>query len=234
MVEKFSNIDGRESEVELANQVPIGGGMRGDAFEVDVKIGDHTKKFVLKKFVDYPIHLPHETLVETASQSAASAFLNHGLAKEAGLKTFTTYRLGDDGESVLMTNANIEGKICVGSNSHGVTLETLGHEKLKGIRNFDSLLENTFAEARKAGEHDLVLWGDALFFLVDPVTNDVDFVVGDYDSLSYKSNNKVLVGALHTARALTMFVQENVDNPSGYITKIDEYLKNFKKSLVLK
>ncbi len=230
-MEKFSHFEGRESQVQIHNQTPIGGGMRGDVFRVDAEVGNRTRNFVLKKFVDFQIHKPKETITETASQSAEAAFLNHALAKEAGLRTFTTYRMGEDKESILMTDAKVEGKICIGSNSHGATLETLGYEKLKEIKNFDTLLENCFEEVVKAARHDLVLWGDALFFIIDESSGDVDYIVGDYDSLSYGAENKTLAGAFLTARALIQFVTENVNEPGEYIAKIESYFKEFKRGL---
>ncbi|MBP6888670.1 MAG: hypothetical protein KBC21_03115 [Candidatus Pacebacteria bacterium] len=234
-MEKFSTITGRESEVKILNKYPIGGGMRGDVYEAEVMVGNRTKKFIIKDFVDFDLHLPHETQHITAKQSAENALLNHGLAQEAGLRTLATYRLEENGKSILMSDARIEGKVLIDTNSRDRKgLESHGLEKLDKIEHFDELLEEIIEEAYKASNHGLVLWGDALFFLVDPDQGVVDFVVGDYDSLSYQARSKLEVSISRSLKSLSTFITYNVKDPQLYLAKIQNRFNGLRPAISTK
>jgi hypothetical protein len=116
------------------------------------------------------------------------------LAKDMGLRVFSTCRISEDEKYILMTNGNKEGKYVVASNLHNnVTLENFGLSKLKLVHNLDQLIESVFNEALKANEKNIDIGGsDSLFFQVSPEAkgNNVDFFLGDLDLLRQKTNFK--------------------------------------------
>jgi hypothetical protein len=147
--------------------------------------------------------------------AARDALRNYQLAKRAGLKVFSTYRLSEDRTSILMTNGNLGGHFCFGSNIHSPRALKVMGRKIPAIDNLDELISGLVAEAQKAAEHQLQLHHDTYFFLVNRENpRRADFVDGDMDNVEEFPTECVkyllatnLYNALH---ALKNFVANNV------------------------
>lgn len=220
--------EGRNStQVIIKNERKIGNGWFSDVYQADVAIGNHTRKFVIKKFKDALI----DGKALTAKENAANAIVNYQSAKKAGLKVFTTYRLSEDGTSILMTNGSPDSTVCL-TNNEDANLWGMGLPKIKKIEEavFKGLVDKVFRQAIIAAEHDLSIWFDAFFFLYDRNTNSIDFVVGDLDLVNRR---QTLTPRLHdnladADRALGDFVQDNVQNPNSYYKIIDQMCSDIK------
>lgn len=153
-------------------------------YEVEVMVGRKKRLFVVKRF---------DKNGENAERYAREALANWKTAKEAGLKVFPTYRIGDDNRSVLMTEGGGgEKRMFIASNNSNL-LEAHGASSLlAGITDARKLFLDLFMEAVKAAEHNIAVHNDAVFFLVpenEPCPR-VDFILGDTDCLKKEINRK--------------------------------------------
>lgn len=214
----------KDGEKELSTRVVINeetkrrvaGGTYGDIFEAEVSVGSHKKTFVIKKFKD--------ALGKTAEQNARNAMQNYDVAKKAGLEVFTTYRLGDDEESILMTNGTTDKFVCIGTNVDSPQADDLLGEKIDDVdeEDFYNFVDSVLGQAVIAGDNNISLHGDAFLYFVDRETGTkLDFVIGDLDNVSkgrtYAHANGLkrnLDGALGS---LKYFIGKNFKDPENYI-----------------
>jgi len=221
---KASSMDAAEgTAVTLEKGAKLGEGAFGSVFEATVGIGDKKKRFVVKEFKDGDLAGSPD---DTAENRAKDALEHWAAAKKAGLKVFPTYRLGEDGKSVLMTSGHDDARICVDPfPDDGATVEKFGREKLQDIAGFDRLFEDLLKESRKAADHQIDIFPDAYFFLVDRNDDSVDFVLGDTDFLVTTPGahpKDYATANLRRARlVLGSFIEKNVIGP-----KKDEYLRS--------
>ncbi len=174
--EIFFHKKGKATPVRILDEKQIGSGMFGDTFEAQVLVGDKGRKFVIKKF--------KRRYNTTAAERAENAMKNYQAAKEAGLKVFTTYRLGEDGTSILMTNANSDDITCLSTLPN-----TVGDIKIKLTdESFESLTDGVFAEAKKAADANIDVYSDAYFLLVGKNSSKLDFVLGDLDNVTKEAS----------------------------------------------
>jgi len=211
------------SEVQLTKKTRIGGGEFGEVFQVEIQIGGRERTFVLKEFKDRK--------GRQAEQYAAQAMENYQKLKNAGLKVFSTYRLHEDGRSVLMTSGHTEKFVCIGSNDGSRSLKDfpeVSAEQIESIQSFETLVRSMLEQSKKASEHELAIDADAFFFLVDrDLPEKVDFVVGDVDmvgetsdsALTFEQNNHAIYTAIYH------FLKNNVTSLGEYKARLDEVYK---------
>ncbi|MFA5954352.1 MAG: hypothetical protein WC817_02335 [Patescibacteria group bacterium] len=162
----------RESEVDINEVRGLGSGTFGWVREAVVSKGNVKRTMALKHFFK-------------GREQAQSAFDNYKLAKKAGLKVFTTYRISKEGDAILMTNGNDKETVCLSLSPKEDRPKALDGESIEKIENFDELLQNLYQEAEKATKNGLYFNGDEIFFLVDKKTKTkVSFVLGDMDGIS--------------------------------------------------
>jgi len=206
----------RESEVDIEEGSELGSGRYGYVREVVVRKGDREHTMALKHFFK-------------GREQAQGALDNYKLAKKAGLKVFTTYRISKEGDSILMTNGNSEETACLEIGWKEDRLEKIGGTPIEEIDNFDELLENLYQEAEKATENGLYFNGDEYFFLVDKETKtEVDFVLGDLDGIStdlmrYKDVKHDNVSEIRTSLIFFLKQYLSPEVKSSYIQKAIEF-----------
>ncbi|MBU1091948.1 hypothetical protein KKA27_03765 [Patescibacteria group bacterium] len=208
--------------VKLERGAKLGEGAFGSVFEATIELSKRKKKFVIKEFKDGDLS---QSPKDTAENRAREAIEHWRVAKKAGLKVFPTYRIGDDEKSILMTSAHGEKNICVDPFPvDGATVETFGRSKLQEISNLDQLFEGLLKECRKATDHQIDIFPDAYFFLVDRKTDMVDFVLGDTDYLvtspGVHPKDHATSNLGRAKIVLESFIEKNVSGP-----KQKEYLK---------
>jgi hypothetical protein len=202
----------KPSIVNVLKERRIGEGSFGRTYVADVLIGRHNRRFIIKKF---------KGDTQTAEKNAARAIENYRLARDAGLKVFTTYRLADDKTSILMTNASIDSTICIGSDSFS-HLPSFGEDKIQNLEmdKFQTLLDGVYNQALIAASHDLVIHPDSFFFLFNKESGSLDFVLGDLDLIHKKPRSSfsylLLVNLDYAEMAISAFVRGNVENPDNY------------------
>jgi hypothetical protein len=211
---KFEHPDQRTAEVGIQQGVPIGRGSFGTVYEAVVTIGNHSRTMVLKKF--------RENEVGTAEENALRAFRNYSRAKEAGLKVFPTYRLGEDQESILMSDGRSGVWFCAAGNN-----ETQPY-RISTLTNLEQVVEQLTEQSILAAAADLNLREDMLFFTVQRDSKShLDFYFGDLDLLirsagrnrySTQSENLVKI-----QEALENFIEKYVDNPEQYLVMLKTY-----------
>jgi hypothetical protein len=179
----------RESNpLKVDKKRKIGGGEMGLVYEVEVTVGvkedasnqaEHSgnikkRTFALKEFHD---GADGDFVYDPAEDRAVRAMKNFSELKNAGLATWETYRLGEDGKSILMTYGEMEEWRCVGSNE-----DETGTEKMPEIENLDWLLEKMLSQVNIANNKNIHFPTDAYFFLVQKESNKkMDVLIGDLD-----------------------------------------------------
>ncbi len=207
-------------DVRLEDGRKVSQGDYGDIYEVNGFVGSHGKKFIVKKFKG-----KNEKITE---YRATKAFQNYEVAKKAGLKVFTTYRIGEDRKSILMTNGNMESAVCIGNNKKSPKAKDLLGDKIGSLGDvdFQTLVEGMYSQAILAGGQNIKVPADAYFFFVDTKTKSkVDFVIGDLDFVSKlpgKPPDRTRGNLDHALSSIDGFVQRNVWNPGKYYEKAKE------------
>jgi len=208
---------GRKVDVEVKKF--ISRGSWGSASEALIDMGGKSGDFVVK---DYG-----------SEEGAVRALKNYLVAKEAGLKVFTTFRINKDKKVVLMTTGHTEEWVCLGSNQEGRAgdLKFFDLPKLNSITNFDQFLEDYFEQAEIAARNNIYIHGDVPFFMVERKKDDaiLDFVLGDYDNLTLKVNVEMLLDENRRGllSPLIIFLAHNIKDSlraSEYITKAEEFV----------
>lgn len=205
----FERADGRKSvplSIEVQNK--IGGGNFGDVHEVTAHLEGQSQRFVLKRF--------KANEYGSAAAHAQNALENYRQAKAAGLKVFGTYRLGEDGESILMTDPRRQGEVCVGANNDGSnSLAHFGEPLLEPIESFKDFARKIFQEGAKAAQKGFCIPNDSLFFVVGVHRNpspSLDFFLGDLDGLSSQPHLTDLyqTNLRNMQEMLGVFIENNV------------------------
>jgi len=217
----FKKHDGKETAVRVISETLISDtGYFGDVFDTIIEIGGHQKRVIIKKYIGDE---------EEKRRCAKQALENYSSAKKAGLKVFPTFRISEDGKSILMTSGFLNDQICLGDNN----LKNPAIEKIKDV---DKFISSFFAEALKAAQKGIPLGADVPFIIVskDKPTK-IDFVLGDLDSLrvaedlydvwSYNIGN--------VKDELDGFCNHNI-NPNfrkKFLEKVDYYYKQALESI---
>lgn len=213
--------EGKVTLVNILNERKIGEGTTGTTYETDVLVGGRKRKFIIKRFKGSTV---------IAKKNTVRAIENYQMAKKAGLKVFPTYRLGEDGTSILMTNANVDSTICVDTLSYS-SLPSRGGTKIEiDDDKFEKLANGVFQQAGLAAKHGIYVPVDTFFFLINTETKDVDFVLGDLDTInnnpipeSAPGPNIRLVENLGQASiALQCLVLHNIENAGSCYARLRE------------
>jgi len=222
--------DGKTTPVQIKSEKMIGRGFFGDVFTADTLIkGKKPWHFVIKRFRD--------KAEGTAEDYARSAMAKYEVARKVGLRVFRTYRLGEDGRSILMTNGNDSEVICVGKvakfpGEMSSQLVDLGEPKLAPLSDaeIEALTVRIFDEASKGATNRLHIHTDAYFFIVNRETRAVDFVIGDLDNVKKMTGS--IIGSLekinieNSCFALSSFLENNVEGPEQNCKIIQENLND--------
>lgn len=200
--QKYLSVEGRSTDsLDVKLTEHIGSGQIGDVYEAEINIGNKIKMFVIKKFKD----------IEgvSATQHANEAFKGYKLAKEAKLKVFPTYRLGEDKESILMTRPNL-GDYFVFSPGRDVPDKIRDAEIKLSKEDVSKIAHKVFEEAIKASNAGIELYFDSYFFILNKkTTQDVDFLIGDFDNVKKKTSDRLLHENIMNAHyVLKCFVME--------------------------
>ncbi len=115
------------------------------------------------------------------------ALLNFQNIKKAGVKTWNTYRVSEDNTMIIMTDANVEGKILVTKNVNlSEEAKKLEKNKLNHIRNFDSFLESIYEDLVKLSKNKINIEEDTVGIIFDSEGSEngisnIDFIFADLD-----------------------------------------------------
>lgn len=199
---RFNKFDGSSTQIQIVGEKYIGGGTFGKIYLADTLVARRPRRFVIKRYKG-------DTLA--AERFAKKALTNYQRAKEAGLKVFPTYRMGEDGRSILMTDGHGDSTICLSNNR---TLPELGIPQIANAAISPSLIEGVIAQAKKASEKRILIPNDAYFFIYDRSAQTTDFVIGDLDMLGKDlSSGHALWHNMRTAKnSLLSFVYSNAQN----------------------
>jgi hypothetical protein len=198
---------GRESHVQIVEERRIGAGEVGEAFEVKALVQGRECTFVLKKFF-------HGEELNNR-EIARKVFENYTQAKAAGLKVFPTFRLNEEAGTILMTIGYNEDWHCISANNRGSkSLKDFGAEKLSEIPHFQEFVRNVLEESRKAAAAGIFLPADSFFFIIRKDRQDIDFYLGDVDSVRKvkleKDQNLAQLNLTQVDSALSLFIEANV------------------------
>jgi hypothetical protein len=208
---KFENPEHRISDLKIEEGKNIGSGSFSNIYEVQVTVGDKVKPMILKRFKDNDLGTP--------SENAQRAFGNYALAKRVGLKVFPTYRLSEDKQSILMTDAGKDADFCSAANN---TLHDV--RRIEKIENIKGIIQDLLGQARIASDNGITLLYDVPLFTIDKETRSkLDFYLGDFDLISRDSEKaRALRHNLdHLCAALTVFIQRYVAQPELYLPEIE-------------
>lgn len=117
---------------------------------------------VVKKYTEGPHFDSNDDEVEANAQNA---YEKYQMAKAAGLKVPTTYRLDAANNSIVMTNYNNEGGVAFGLNPNTKTEGLISNTRIRDITNFETLLEELRAQCALAADNQIKLSTDAFFLL---------------------------------------------------------------------
>ena len=210
------------ARVFLTNKVPIARseyesrGAYGTVYSVDVRMewAKKTYPFALKEF-----H-PQKT------EATQEALKNHRHAKLAGLKVWNTYRISEDGTSILMTDGDTDDWEILGQKT---TLSKEKRDTTLPFENFEVFLAEYYSQAQKAAQHGIGIAGDVPFLKIRG--HNIDFVLGDVDLLNpsfalhytepmIQNQN---IQNLHTV--LVYFLERNFgDQAQPYIDESEHYV----------
>ncbi|MCL5011137.1 MAG: hypothetical protein M1127_02925 [Patescibacteria group bacterium] len=168
--------------VKILRSKKISEGCFGDIFRVKSEISAEKsqkvkkRSFVVKSF---------DSLMD-----AKNALEKLILLREAGLKTYPTYRLDDDKKSILMTNLSKKGQRVISTNTDSKDSQLIYRHQISEIENFDDLLKKMLEHAEMASKKKIFLPNDSYFFSLYKTTNPsakkMDFFIGDPDSVISK------------------------------------------------
>jgi len=234
----FKKHTGKETTAEVLAEIPIAKGNFGEIYYARLKNKGHARNFIIKKYTgggdtSKGERSPNEIEAD-ARKHAKKALENYALAKEAGLKIFPTFRIGDDEKSILMTAGSSENEACVSANGPLAITDFAGQSLIEDIEDADKFLENFFAEGLKAAKAGLILNGDVFFFILskNKKPTQMDFVVGDLEGIkkSQPSERTAKKNLEEIRMALFAFCNSNI-NLHFSRNFLDKVKNHYRKSL---
>ncbi len=215
----------RGADVHILQKDNIGQGSYGTVYEVEAEVGGKKRTMALKDYTEgmAPVYTMSDQMFKEQAQRALARY---GLAKKAGLKVFSTYRLEENGTRILMTNGN-DDTFCLASNS-----ETRFKElSIAHIEKFDDLVASIFAQAVLAGEKGMIFTeNDIFFFLISKTdTSKIDFVLQDFDTIDVvrkPTNDQIQKNIQITSKALCNLISSKTlpdETRDAYRKLIDDY-----------
>lgn len=166
--------------VKIVSREEIGKGGFGDVFSIeahfDGRYGSKKRNYAIKIF--------------HSEEDAQNAFEHFKELKERGLKTFATYRLGEDKKSILMTNGNKKDVFLMSptnAEKQGWLQDWFIKNPIIEIANFEQFADNVVKHTRLAASKNIMLPYDSYFFSISntgkPSAKNLDFVIGDLDKV---------------------------------------------------
>lgn len=224
----FKTHDGREAKLKISDEKKINHGAWGNIYDCTAEVDGYKQRFIIKR---YEPNIENFR-IRTPEEAAKHALENYALATKAGLKVFTTFRIGEDGKSILMTSGFSDNQICIGSNDDRIKVIKLGQPRIEKIENenLDKFLENIFAEGLKAAEAGIGLDADIFFFIISKdKPKKIDFVVGDLDNMEEVETSKS-VGFANMgfiADTLEEFCENNINYhfKEYFLSRVEHYYK---------
>lgn len=168
----------------------LGEGGYGRVYAVRARLGKCLMEMAVKSFHPNRLHV------------ASRAVERHRLVRRAGLKTFSTYRLSDDGDNVLMPSVEKGGWQCteMGGDQRCEPLSL--PEAPIHIDGLDSFLSDLWNQVVLASQHGLVLHHSCYFFLLkilNPDTIKLDFLIGDFDEVGLADGREHFLEGINSA-----------------------------------
>lgn len=207
----FEKADGRINYAKVDSESRLSQGEYGVIKEVELDFGGKKRKFIQKEFRGSDEH---------ARTQVNNSLRNYKVAKDAGLKVFTTFRRGPDGRSVLMTSGHTDSQVCLGTQIEASQLRQFHEREIESIYNFGVFMEKFFRQAEAATAQGIQIPNDAYFFLVrrNSMPTELDFVIGDLDQVrtlpdTYKDLKAQNIGDAQTA--LQGFIGRNISHKSS-------------------
>ena len=227
----FKKHTGKETALKIISETHINEGVFGDIFDAVVEINGKRKRFIVKKYKSFY----YRTIFHSAEENAKEAMENYTLAKNSGLKVFPTFRMGEDGKSILMTTGFLNDQICVSVNN---TKNIVDFEKtsIKEIQDLNKFLTEFFTEGLKAAQKGIRIHEDVVFFILNKTEpTKIDFVLGDVDSLLKKESTKLtgLKNIEDLKSILVKFCARNIDLSffKEFLERVEYYCNQAKNSV---
>lgn len=223
----FQKHDGKETQVNIIEETLMNKGAFGEISDAVVEINGRQKRFVIKKYM-----YDTEEIVEECTERA---FRNYSLAKDAGLKVFPTFRLGEDKKSILMTTGFLEDQICIGSNNF-LNIQDFNQTFIGKIENEDEFLKSFFAEGLQAAKKGIIINDDVPFFIISKnKPTKIDFVLGDLDNLRKASPTKT-TGQINMRKIKSTLLEFNRKNihpnfQKPFLEKVELYFMQALKNV---
>jgi len=220
---KNTGENAKKAYVSVLNERKISGGEYGDVYEAETKVENSSvksrqglQKFILKKY---------SNRLGLASEWASNAIKNYNNARKAGLRVFPTFRVARDESTILMTNGNLKGWVCIGTNQESPGLESkeFNLQKLYDIQNYQELIEEIFRQSKLAATAGIYLPVDSFMFLVRRDAELLDFVIGDMDGVVSDSRNSSSLWSKNFSQAILAFEYFLRRNMQG--DRVNDYIK---------
>ena len=173
-------------------------------------------------------------------QQTIDAFKKYQILKNANLHTWTTFRIDNNEDVILMTDGNKDDKslLTCNQNTSAFAME-LAVNKIMEIENFSSFLDSIFAEALNAQRQNIYIHQDVYGFLIDKDTpnnkgkTSIEYILADTDNVFEEKDLPTgavfdNVGQLYMA--LSRFLEKYVDSGkmSVYMQEINRR-RNFQE-----
>lgn len=180
--------DGNDQRViHVRQKREIGRGTRGTVFEIDTDVQSRDQadwipaRFVLKEYFE--------------KGQAQRALATYEIVKTSGLPTWTTCRVTEDMNSLVMTPGNRFNTLCISAfpQSDSARAFTM-HLSLDDLA---QIARELYGQARIAADNNIKLPIDAFFFLISPDRRKIEVIIGDFDNLEIKRlapGSQALVG----------------------------------------
>ena len=230
----FLKEDGAETKVKIVDEEMISRGLYGNIFDATVDVQGHKRKFVIKKYVNRHKGIRHSSASLEPEECAKRAFENYNMLKREGMKVLNTFRIGEDGTSILMTPGISEEYDCASGNEY--------QEKypINEIENFDEILETLFDAAILAAEKNIVFHHDAFFFTYKKQdTTTMDYFLGDLDNIKNQSGEEFKIKRLKYANIcavkiaiesfLSSTMRRNQAAYSKYVDRLNKFFEEFRR-----
>lgn len=227
-------------EIDISRKIAEGNFM--SVFEAEAKLPDREKQhFIIKRplheFFQEPKWDDEGGYMRNGEEGAIGICSNetrgYRVAKKKGLKVFPLcdYIYGQKGPEIIETSGFDENWVCVGDKGEASKVETFGREKISKIDNFDSFLDVYLRQSELGYLNGMFIGADAYLFLVHRRLDELDFVVGDVNTLEseryfVRSKDVWNFNFDHAVMGLKQFLDKNTLPP-----KTQEYLERCKKRI---
>ncbi len=223
-------------EIKAIKQVFHGGVYARWLAEVEAAIAQdnsialsHT--FVLKNFkTNEEQQLNPAYATETPAEHSLEGYQ---LLRKNGLKTWSTYRISEDGQMILMTNGNLDGKhVLSGHNDEASAFgRRLKERPLEEISSREQMIYDAFHQIELADKVNIYLHADSWAFILDESDAgkrraSLDLILGDVDNIFEYGGSTIKINLKHFRQSYKYFLEEFTDNSvrDTYLTELDRMI----------